>query len=146
MLSLSVSDYKVSASDTSGSQFMQAHQEILDSVNAELDAELQEAIHDGAKQTRTYLRGNSPKDTGDYAKDWAVNNTDRDGHHEGTVYNRKHYQLTHLLMDGHESKNQYGGPYGHVDPAEPQGYMDRAQQAGLDAISKRLGIKVGGGQ
>lgn len=121
---------------------MQAHQEIVGDINAELDAELEDVMHDAGKAARSYLRGNSPKDTGAYSRSWGVSSSDRDGHHEVTVHNRKHYQLTHLLEDGHEAKNQYGGPYGFVDPATPEGHIAKADEAGKRVIAERLGVKV----
>lgn len=37
---------------------------------------------------------------------------------EATIYNKKEYQLAHLLEHGHETYNQYGGPYRRT-PAHP---------------------------
>lgn len=115
----------------------------LEEVNAELDAELQDAIFTAGKTARSYLRSNSPRSEGggEYARDWATDNSGRDGHYESIVHNRKHYQLTHLLTDGHKSKNQYGGPYGFVDPARPVGFLDDAVERGNEVINTALGVR-----
>lgn len=67
----------------------------------------------------------SPNRTGEYAKDWAVKVGKRvDGFKSFVVHNKKHYQLTHLLEDGH-IKVVYGhrvggrvGPRVHIAPVD----------------------------
>ncbi len=124
--------------------FILAHKKIFDEVNAELNAELQEAVHEGGKVARSNLRSNSPKSEGggEYARSWGCDFTDRYGHHEVAVVNRKHWPLTHLLTDGHRSFNQYnkgGDPYGDVDPADAN-YVNEAADAGLRVIEQKLGV------
>lgn len=131
--------FVVSASTDTGRGLADISLQALTDVNDELDADLQKAIHAGANKSRTWLRGNAPKDTEDYAKDFRTVFTDREGHHEGTVYSDKHYPLTHLLEDGHNAHNQYGGPYGFVNPADPDHHMQRAQDVGVAEIERRLG-------
>lgn len=129
--------YTVSAGN---GDFVALYSQIFGEINDELDAELKAAVRSGAQTARTFLRGNSPKQSGDYARDWACDYSDRDGHHEAVVKNRHHYQLTHLLEDGHKSKNQYGGPYGHVGPAKPKHHIEQASKRGEEAINKKLGV------
>ena len=66
------------------------------------------------------LRGTAPKRTGAYAKDWTSKQTGANarGAKTYTVYNKAHYQLTHLLQNGH--KGPAPAPaYPHIDrPAE----------------------------
>ena len=130
--------YVVNARDA---DFVSLHAEMFAEFNQELDEDLKDALHSGAAAARTFLRGNSPKQTGEYARDWACEYDDRDGHHEAVVKNRSHYQLTHLLEDEHESKNQYGGPYGKVPPAKPEHHIQRAAERGEEVIDKKLGVK-----
>ena len=78
--------------------------------------------------------------TGKYTKDWDVAQRDsRAGRITGTesysVHNKKHYQLTHLLQNGHASRN--GGrvkAYPHIDSAE-----EKAEKAATDYIEDKLG-------
>lgn len=67
----------------------------------------------------------SPNRTGDYAKDWAVKKGKYiRGFRSFVVHNKKHYQLTHLLEDGH-IKVVYGhrvggtvAPRVHIAPVD----------------------------
>lgn len=134
-------DYTVKASDSHG--FVTAFSNIADEFTAELDDELKEAMHDTGRVTRAYLRGNSPRDSGDYAKDWRFATTDRDGHHEVVVKNEHHYQLTHLLEDGHNIRNEKGGPVlGWVEPAKPDHHIERAYEVGKAELERRLGVRL----
>lgn len=127
--------------DAGSGDFVSLHSQIFGEINDELDAELKDAVRIGAQTARTYLRGNSPKESGDYARDWACDYSDRDGHHEAVVKNRHHYQLTHLLEDGHDIKNRKDGPVlGHVAPAKPKHHIEQASKRGEEAINKKLGV------
>lgn len=88
-----------------------------------------------ADETKKMLRQTSPKNRKKsrrgYAKSW-----DKKPNGDGgwTVYNRKNYQLTHLLENGHVIKNgvgQYGRvkPIKHIAPAE-------------DAAAMRLPLRI----
>lgn len=48
------------------------------------------------------LRKTSPHESGKYASGWRYEMDETDEHITVTVYNPKHYQLTHLLEKGHE--------------------------------------------
>lgn len=99
--------------------------------SAELDATLRtyangvaEAVDEAAKKCAKglakELRGTGPKRTGAYAKDWTYKqkSVNARGEKTYTVYNEAHYQLTHLLQNGH--KGPAPAPaYPHIDhPAE----------------------------
>lgn len=137
----SVGSYVVSSglSERDGMTFFSAHQSLLDEINAEIDAELQEAIHAGGKAARSYARSNSPKRSGKYARSFSLSTNDKDGHHTAVVSNRKFWMLTHLLDDDHKSYNQYGGPYGTVDGDD---HLKRANDAGRREIERILGVKL----
>lgn len=136
------SEYTVKAGESHGA--FNATVTVIEEFNAEIDEELKDAIHSGGRVTRSHLLANSPRSKGEgggeYARDWSCDYEDREGHHEAVVHNRKHYQLTHLLVDGHDAYNQYGGSYGRVDPAEPRGFMDDALERGQKAIEDKLGV------
>lgn len=72
---------------------------ILDEYNEDVQKAVDESAEKAAKEAVNFLKANSPKRSGAYARDWAVK---KDGKtHTYTVHNRKHYQLTHLLENGH---------------------------------------------
>lgn len=88
---------------------------ILNGYADEVSKGLLKAQKTVAKETTDQIKSKAPKRTGAYASDWAFKRQ-RKGY---TVYNRKHYQLTHLLEFGHALRN--GGrsqAYPHIKPAE----------------------------
>lgn len=132
-------DYVVQAGSNTG--LAEVSLGVLAEFNELLDDELGAAIHEVGKSTRTDLRSNSPKDTGSYSRSWGCDFSDKEGHHEAVVVNRKHWQITHLLEDGHDIKNRKGGPtLGHVGPADPEHHLQQAQERGIRKLEQLLGI------
>ena len=103
---------------------------------------LNEAYKAGAEEGKKVLLQGGPykERTGKYTKDWDVTQRNsRAGRITGTesysVHNKKHYQLTHLLQNGHASRN--GGrvkAYPHIDSAE-----EKAEKVATDYIEDKLG-------
>lgn len=79
---------------------------------------LEDAKTNAAKNVVKFLRANSPKRTGSYAKGWRIAQV-------GTaqvIHNKTRYQLTHLLEHGHvKAKGGRVGARVHIAPAEQQG-------------------------
>lgn len=90
--------------------------EILNDYTAEVVRATNKAEATVAKQAANKLKNTSPKRTGKYAKSWRVK-TQRGsaGIDEVIVYNKDHYQLTHLLENSHVIKNAKG-EYGRTSP------------------------------
>jgi len=105
---------------------------MLSECKAENQAALKENITDACKDGRAYLRANSPKKSGAYAKGWSDKvEENAEGSYTGTVYNKNHYQLTHLLEKGHAKRNGgrvQGIP--HIEPAFEQ--MQADMEEGLE--------------
>ena len=91
---------------------------ILANYSKEITESLEDAKVNAAKEVVNYLKENSPKQTGAYAKGWRVAKI-------GTaqvIHNKTRYQLTHLLEKGHVKVS--GGRVEakvHIAPAEQQG-------------------------
>ena len=81
---------------------------------------IQEAAIETAKECVKEIKAKSPKKTGKYRRNWKyriVYRSKNDIRIE--VYNAKHYQLTHLLENGHAKRD--GGRvagHPHIGPAE----------------------------
>lgn len=82
------------------------------------------AANKTARDAVSELKSTSPKRHGDYARGWSVKREPaRGGLTDFIVHNSKHYQLTHLLENGHVIRNKkgtYGRTSGikHIAPAE----------------------------
>ena len=96
-------------------------QEVSDKIKKIVDTQSQEAVKE--------LKETSPKKTGAYAKSWRQKSSYEDARTKrNTVYNKDHYQLTHLLEYGHASR--YGGrvrAIEHIAPVE-QRIAERLQK------------------
>lgn len=106
--------------------FSEAINEMLEDCRVDNEEALKANITDACKDGRSYLRANSPKRTGDYAKGWSYKiDEDVPGSYTGHVYNKTHYQLSHLLEKGHAKRN--GGRVAgipHIEPAFEQMQAD----------------------
>lgn len=100
----------------------------LENFNAEVINAANESFQETAKEAAEMLKKGGPyqERTGAYTKDWAVDKrgsrtsvvTGLNGY---SVYNKKHYQLTHLLEKGHQSRK--GGrvkAFSHIAPVNEQ--------------------------
>ena len=129
-------DYRVDASDGG---IADATISALEDLNDELAKELGAAVKKGGSAARTYLRGNSPKATGEYAKGWATRSSESDGHYESVVYNASKPSLTHLLTGGYEKVLWGHRTGGRVGPAQPEGFVEAAYERGMSVIERELG-------
>lgn len=82
--------------------------------------EVKKAVDDVAKEAVAELKQGSPRRTGKYAADWTKKNMyESTRTKRNTVYNKGHYQLSHLLENGHAKRG--GGRVGarvHIEPIE----------------------------
>ena len=96
-------------------------QDIADAMKAAVVEASAEAVRD--------LKRNSPKDTGDYAKDWTRSPLERSRYGlKYVVHNKHHYRLTHLLEDGHANARGGGRTPAHphigLAEARAQDYLE----------------------
>ena len=110
--------------------------EILDGYDKEVREAVEKDIEKVARDTAKKLRQTSPKESGEYAKNWAVRN-DRKSK-TTIVYNKAPtYRLTHLLEKGHVIRNQYGtwgrtSAEPHIAPAEQEAVKDLVKKVEED--------------
>lgn len=93
--------------------------QILDEFDDKVNRVLADAADQTAKESADKLRNTSPRRSGDYANGWTVKKLARGD----VVVHNTHYQLTHLLENGHVIRNKKG-TYGrapgkkHIKPVE----------------------------
>ena len=111
--------------------------EILDEYSHALDENVEKEINQVAKECAQQLRNTSPKRPGhgEYARSWGVKR-DRDG--SVTVHNKDHYQLTHLLENGHIIRNKRG-TYGRVNGIK---HIAPVEQWGNNEVVTRIQTKI----
>ena len=101
--------------------------EYSDSIQEGIDKEAQ----DTAKQAVADLKVTSPKrpKSGKYAKSWTVNTKKGRGIINCTVWNSKHWRLTHLLENGHINRDGKTSAKAikHIEPVEKK-YVNQYQQ------------------
>lgn len=86
-----------------------------DDVNATVKKATKKVVQDTVKE----LKETSPKDTGDYAESWTGETKEHYLGADGVVYNKKHYQLTHLLENPHlDRAGNQTTPQPHIKKAE----------------------------
>ena len=108
----------------------------LQEFETEATEAVKESVVSAADACLASVKANSPKDSGDYQKGWRVKEV-YEGEHDMRirVYNKDHYQRTHLLEDGHanvDGGRTEGKP--HIGPA-----ADQASRV----LERDIKIKVG---
>ena len=94
--------------------------EILDEFSDKVNEVLEKSADTVSREAVDRLHNTSPRKSGDYARGWTVN---KESAKEVIVHNSDHYQLTHLLENGHVIRNKKG-TYGrapahkHIKPVE----------------------------
>ena len=93
--------------------------------------DLKTDVQKAGKKVKEQIESTAPKDTGKYAKSWAVKKTKETSDSiQVVVHSKTKYQLTHLLEFGHAKR---GG--GRVD-ARP--HIAAAEQAGIDQLTRDI--------
>lgn len=113
----------------------------LKTFGTALNREINEGLKEVAEKTAETLRQGGPynKRSGKYTRDWDVKLRSRSYSsvtmtEEYTVYNKKNYQLTHLLEKGHVSRNgSRVRPFEHIKPAE-----ELAEQMAISEVNKAV--------
>lgn len=106
---------------------MEAVQEYADTAVEEV----KHAVMETGNEVRDEIRQNAPKNTGAYARSWAVKKTRETSQSlTVTVHSRNHYQLAHLLEFGHAKR---GG-----DRVAAQPHIAQAEEHGIEQLEEKL--------
>jgi len=99
----------------------------LASYQDDIEAAITKEAEKIAKQTRKDIQETAPKDSGTYAKSWAVKKDVVDRHRPAFIVhaNKPGYQLAHLLERAHRIANQYGDNWGSTSP---QPHIEKAAE------------------
>ena len=85
--------------------------------------DMKKAVREAGKTVKQEISATAPRDTGAYAKSWAIKSgKETSDSLEVVVHSRKRYRLTHLLEHGHAKRG--GGRVAgrpHIAPAEQKG-------------------------
>lgn len=101
---------------------------------------LTDVLATAGKEAVGELHSSSPKRTGKYAKGWKVKKvTKKNGVIEVTVYNKDHYQLTHLLEYGHA---KWIGGRDTGEKVEGKPHIEKAEQNAIQQVESELKIKL----
>ena len=86
-------------------------------------ADVKQAVRDAGDTVLDGISAHAPRDTGAYAKSWAVRKTkETSSSLILTVHSRNRYQIAHLLEHGHAKRGGGRVPaYPHIAPAEQKG-------------------------
>ena len=88
-------------------------------------------IEELAGEVRSEIQANAPKDTGAYAKSWAVKKMKESSEKlEVVVHSKNRYQLAHLLEYGHALRG--GGR------AKAQPHIAPAEEHGIEGLEKAI--------
>lgn len=113
------------------SQLSAAVMEVVREYADTATEEVKQAVTETGDTVRDEIRQNAPKDTGRYARSWAVKKTKETSQSlTVTVHSKDHYQLAHLLEFGHAKR---GG--GRV-AAQP--HIAQAEEHGIEQLEEKL--------
>lgn len=117
---------KISANQLSGA-VMKELEEYAQMVSDDMKA----AVKNAGNTARKEISASAPKDTGAYAKSWAVKKTKESSNElQVTVHSKNRYQIAHLLEHGHAKR---GG--GRV-AARP--HIANAEQSAIEQLESEI--------
>lgn len=116
----------------------------LNRYTEEVEKAVSQAVIDVGKQSANELRNVRQVDESNvwnkYPLGWKSTNTRSRRKQEATVHNVNHYQLTHLLENGHVIKNGTGRTYGNTRKFP---HIITVEKKSVEELEKRIKEAVG---
>lgn len=117
--------------DRMASAIMEGLQEYADLATNDL----KKAVKKAGKSVKDEISQTAPKDTGKYAKSWAVKTVkETSSSLDVVVHSKNRYQIAHLLEHGHAKRGGRVAARPHIAPAE-----EKAVQTLESEVEKALG-------
>lgn len=116
--------------------------DILIEYNEEVREAVDKSAKDAAELCMKTLKSTSPKRPkhGEYARSWTVKvEESSNGVSDYITYNKRHYQLTHLLENGHVIRNKKG-TYGRTHPIK---HIAPAADAAIQRFDLETRTRIG---
>ncbi len=111
-------------------------QEVEQFMQEEAEGTIRNAVQK-LKQKKRFAAGSNAK--GEYARGWSSTIVHSRMGIKAVAFNKKHAQLTHLLENGHVSKNGTGRVYGEVRAYPHIAQInDEAQEEFVKGIERRI--------
>lgn len=96
---------------------------------------MKEAVIETTAEAVLELKRSSPKDSGDYAKDWTRSLLEQSRYGlKYVVHNKHHYRLTHLLEHGHNNPRAVNGKT--WTPAKP--HIGLAEAHAMELLEEKM--------
>ena len=114
---------------------------ILEDYGEEAEKAVEKTAKKVAKQAKKELKATSPSDSGEYAKGWSYRVQQNRMYTNMVIHNAKKPGLTHLLENGHATRNGTGRKYPDT-PAHPhiEKVEQKAQLDFIDGIESEWGF------
>lgn len=102
----------------------------------EIENKINDAVNDVAAESLKRIRETSPKRTRKYSKSWRSEVKRGIGSSSFRIYNANHWQLTHLLENGHltRNKNRFVSANPHI--ASVQSWAEKEIRRRIEEVLK----------
>lgn len=121
-------------------EFAMTVEQLVEENIDKAESQFKKDITAAANTATNVVKSSSPVRTGKYAAGWKkkIEGTDATGF-SAVIYNSSKPSLTHLLEKGHQKVLWGHETHEKVDPAPPNGHINKGFDAGAAELLRRLG-------